>query len=152
MSYAVEAWFGTYKNHTDKIFILQKKASAHFKQLEILKVCDLYKYQMITLMLKELNIIADLLPDFNFSVNNHSHDTRANVMLNIPLCRLFKSKFAVTVSSPKLYDSIPLDICNLSSLNPFLRNKFLLKPLVLRAHYVRGFTWNVAYVMVILIN
>ena len=59
MSYAVEAWFCTYKNHTDNIFTLQKKAiriinnfeflahtSAHFKQLEILKLCDLYKYQI----------------------------------------------------------------------------------------------------------
>ena len=51
MSYAVEAWFGTYKNQPDKIFILQKKAiriinnleflahtSANFKQLGILKI------------------------------------------------------------------------------------------------------------------
>ena len=56
MSYAVEAWFGTYKKHTDKIFVLQKKViriinnpeslshtSAHFKKLEILKLCDLHK-------------------------------------------------------------------------------------------------------------
>ena len=74
---------------------------------------------MITLMFKELNIIPDLLWDFNFSVNNHSHDTRANVTLNIPFRRLSKSKFAVTVSGPKLYNSIPLDIWNLTSLNPF---------------------------------
>ena len=94
---------------------------------------------MITLMFKELNIITDVLRHFNFSVNNHSHDTRENVMLNIPFCRLSKSKFAVTVSGPKLYNSIHLDICNLTSLNPFKKQ--------VKKHFIRDYLIVTIYVM-----
>ena len=59
LSYGIEAWHGTYKNNTSKIFVLQKKAirainnlaynehtNAYFKCNKILKLFDQYKLQV----------------------------------------------------------------------------------------------------------
>ena len=59
LSYGIEAWHGTYKNNTSKIFVLQKKAireinnlaynehtNAYFKCTKILKLSDSYKLQV----------------------------------------------------------------------------------------------------------
>ena len=57
-TYGIEAWFATYKNYTNELFILQKKAirainNLHyrdhtndcFKSMEILKLTEMYKYK-----------------------------------------------------------------------------------------------------------
>ena len=123
LSYGLEAWYGTFKNHTNKIFILQKKAIRAINQLEynqhtneyfisnnILKLEDQYKLQIsnyIYILLNsnyiDIEISSKLIPNIEI----HNHDTRGGQNLNIMRVNKSKSKNCIYHNGAKIWNSLP---------------------------------------------
>ena len=142
--YCIEAWHSAYNNVTRPLFILQKKSiraicnldyrdhtNEHFKNLSILKLNDLNKYQTLIYLYKSLN-----LPNFDPILNNyiinssniHDHDTRNKNTITPKCFNLKKSKFNIKHNGPKLYNELPTDLKNITSLYKFKKHlkKYLL--------------------------
>lgn len=100
LTYGIEAWFSAPNCLTDKIFVLQKKSirailnlhynchtNQYFKYLNLLKLSDLYKVNLMVFFYSSLNLGMNR----NVSVymqthaDTHSHNTRNRNKLKIPL-------------------------------------------------------------------
>jgi hypothetical protein len=127
LCYGIEAWFGTTKNQTDKIFISQKKSiramnglpfNAHtnqfFKDNNILKLDDLYHLNISKYMYKNVvHAPSNQLPNsFNLNSDIHDHFTRNQNNLNIVRCNREKSKASMSFVGPKVWNSVPVQIKN----------------------------------------
>ena len=136
--YAIEVWHGTYANITNKIFILQKKAcraihnlpfNAHtteyFKSAKILKLPDLYEYQISKHMFKRLNLNPNILSKHS---DIHNYYTSNNNNFITPKCNMKKSEMCINFKSIKVWNELPADIRTSDSLNVFMDN--------LRTHYL----------------
>ena len=110
LSYGIEAWHGTYKNNTSKIFVLQKKAirtinnlaynehtNAYFKCNKTLKLSDQYKLQVLNYVFQVLHSNIDEEIKSNLLINNqiHSHNTRTNNKMSILRVNRSKTKHCV---------------------------------------------------------
>ena len=100
LTYGIEAWFSAPNFLTDKIFILQKKSirailnlhfnchtNQYFKDLNLLKLSDLYKVNLMVFFYSSLNLgmnrnVSDIM---RTHADTHSHNTRNNNKLKIPL-------------------------------------------------------------------
>ena len=102
--YAIEAWGTACKTELDKILILQKRAmrlmtyndtypavygplissDPIFTKLEMLKVSDIYKYQVSKLIFKCINGIAPVNFQNWLKINQerHCYNTRLNININ----------------------------------------------------------------------
>ena len=136
--YGIEAWYSTYTNTTKPLVILQKKTirsifnleyrahtNDYFKLMNSLKLNDLYKCQILSYFYKTLNF-----PNFDPTLKNslqwtsdiHSHDTR-NINKILPTHHnLTKTKFCMKHIGTKLYNEIPSEICQLTTLFKFKKN------------------------------
>ena len=132
--YGVVAWFATYKNVTDKIVVLQKKAcrainnlhyldhtSIHFKNMNILKVEDLYSFQILSYLFKTIHEDHDehLLERLLQQSDVHSYSTRNRESFNITRFTKAKSQFSIIYRGVKLWNSIPNSIKSSTSLCQF---------------------------------
>ena len=147
ISYGVEAWYGTYRNHTNKISILQKKAirainnleyndhtTEYFRENRILKLEDQYKFQISNYLYKILNSDVDneISTKIKSNVRVHSHNTRCEEMLIVSqICRS-RSKNCIFHNGVKIWNSLPKSIKNSNS---FYKLKKLTK-----THYLEGYT------------
>ena len=136
--YGIEAWYGSYQNTNQKIFVIQKKAiravnnldynshtTAFFKDMTALKLADIYNLQIATFMHKLLYDKSD--PELEnilvCSSNLHDYHTRNNNKLIIPRCNRNKSKFGIHYRGTKVWNSLPENIRETQNLRKF--NKLL---------------------------
>jgi len=132
-AYGIEAWFATYSNVTDKLKVLQKKAirvinnlpynehtSQYFKSNKILKLNDLYNYQILRFM---FNITNNQIQNFSYinvrQQEVHNHNTRTRNQLVIPQFSQTKSQFALAYSGVKLWNALPQELKIQMSLSNF---------------------------------
>ena len=110
LSYGIEAWHGTYRNNTSKIFFLQKKAisainnlacneqtNAYLKCNKILKLSDHYKLQVSNYVFQVLHSNIDAEIKSSLLINNQiqSHNTRTNNHMSILRMNRSKTKHCV---------------------------------------------------------
>ena len=111
--------------YLDKIFKIQKKYCriitfsdfrAHseplFKELNILNVYNMYKYQIALFMYKQLNGLIPLMDCFSFTTNFsvHDHYTRQGSNLHMARCRTTKRQLTIFFQGPKIWNSLPLSL------------------------------------------
>jgi len=133
--YGIEVWFSTYNCLQQKIVTLQKRAcrainslpynshtSEHFKRMGILKVEDLYKLQISTYIYRTLHVdghdpeLHDLLPQ---KLNIHSHNTRHNDNIQLPLYVKSKSQQSMQYFGAKTFNDLSPSIRNSQSVSVF---------------------------------
>ena len=125
LSYGIEAWYGTTKNHTNKIFIIQKKAirainnlqyndhtNNYFKSNNILKLEDHYKLQISNYIYQLLHLNIDENTSSNLIRNTqiHNHDTRGGESLNVARVNRGRSKHCIFHNGVKIWNSLPTEI------------------------------------------
>ena len=124
--YGIEIWFGILAMNDDRIFKLQKKAiraiyslpyghhtSDFFKQMNVLKVHDLYKLRALTFVFcNDINTHSDI----------HNHRTRNMNDLVLPLYRRARTQSTIFYQCRLLWNNLPIDIRNTQSLGSF-KNK-----------------------------
>src|SRR6266436_3289436 len=133
ISYGSCLWGNTYQSHLIPIINLQKKAvrfitfaefNAHskplFQLLGILNFPNLFKFNMIITIFKIKNnmLTSDILQS-NKAV--HLHCTRQNAIHNFFLSTINTNygKFKMTYQGPVLWNALPNDLKDLSSINIF---------------------------------
>ena len=122
ISYGIEAWYGTDKNNTNKIFILQKKAirainklhfnshtNDYFKMMEILKIEDQYNLQIALYAFKTLhrNYDQELFESIHRFSQIHNYNTRNANNLVIPRYNRSKSKYSMHFNCVKVWNALP---------------------------------------------
>lgn len=137
LTYGIEAWHGTFKNHTNKIFILQKKAirainnldfnshtNEYFILNQILKLEDQYRFQISAYIFKLLNSNTDkeVLIELQKNIRDHPHDTRNGEVLSVSRIIRSKSKNMISHNGVKFWNSIPSNIRNSNSFYKFKNN------------------------------
>lgn len=137
LTYGLEAWHGTYKNYTKKIFVLQKKAiramnnlnyndhtNEYFKSANILKLDDQYRLQTSNYIYKLLNtnnIDQEMSTILLNSMQAHSHDTRNKKMINVAHVKRSKTKNNIFHNGVKTWNSLPIPVKNCNSFYKFKR-------------------------------
>ena len=119
--YGIEAWYGTDKNKTDKIFVLQKKAirainnlpfnshtNHHFKTMNILKLEDQYNFQIALYAFKTFyrNYDQDLFSLIKKFSDVHDHYTRNLNNLVIPRYNRSKTKSSIHFNCVRIWNSL----------------------------------------------
>jgi len=132
--YGIEAWFATHPSTTNKISILQKKAcraannlksdehtSYYFKQMGVLKLEDLYKYQIAVYLYKTIKENHDnqLAVALNQHMDIHNYNTRNRTHFQIPIFNRSLSQFSIEYTGVKTWNSLPSSIKNSTSLGSF---------------------------------
>ena len=135
-TYGIEAWYGTSKNLTDKIFILQKKSiravnclpyNAHtndyFKSMQILKLEDQFKLQTAQYIFKTLYLKNDEELNENLYKHSdiHNYNTRNASGFSIPRYNKTKSQYKIDFSGVKIWNSLPSSIKNSRNISDFSR-------------------------------
>ena len=131
ISYGIEIWYSAYKNSTDRIFILQKKAvravdnlpynthtSSSFKSLNILKLQDLYNLRLSCAVYNSAENhgyghFSEKLISFT-----HQHDTRNMATFRLPRYNRAKSQRSPLYVGIKLFNAYPQSY-RLQSINNF---------------------------------
>ena len=136
LQYCIEAWFAAYHNVTDKIVKIQKKVvrvvanagyldhtSILYKELMILKVSDLFTYQILIYMHKTINnsYDVDLRDDLVQHSESHSYATRNSYMYVIPRVFKFTSRHSIEYVGVKAWNSLPLCLRVITNLREFKR-------------------------------
>ena len=131
INYGIEAWYGANITERNKIFVHQKKSmraihrlpfNAHtneyFKSNKILKVNDLYKLSLCSLVYRYTQPSVDLPSASRYQTISsiHSHNTRHNHNLVTPRYNLTKSQSSVLYNSTIEWNCIPTEIQNCASL------------------------------------
>ena len=134
ISYGIEVWYGTFKNHTNKIFILQKKAIRAINNLEyndhttgyfhsntILKLKDQYKSQISNYIYKILNsnIDNEICSQLKLNLRSHPHNTRCKEMLNVSQINKCKTKNSIFYNGIKIWNGLPNSLRNSNSFFKF---------------------------------
>ena len=141
LEYGIEIWHSAYKNVTDKLFILQKKAirytfnleynshtTQYFKDFGVLELADIHKFKILTILYSCLNyetypFIYDKL---NLGSLIHSHHTRTANSLRLPLYNRSKSQKSFLYASIKSWNSLPDTSFNsVRSFKVYLLNRLL---------------------------
>ena len=137
ISYSIEAWFGAARVDSNKISVLQKKSiraiyslpfNAHtndyFKSDAILKISDLYKLNLCSLVYRYSQPMVDLpsVTRIQTRSSTHSHNTRHNQNLSIPRYNLTKSQSSFLYNSIQEWNSIPSEIRYCDTLKNFKNN------------------------------
>ena len=135
ISYSIEAWHSAPLYLVNKIQTIQKKAiccvnglkyndhtECSFRNMKLLDLTNHYKFYIAIYMYKALNV-----PNFDNNLLNsitpfaslHGHATRHSDQLVMPRYRKAKSQGSVSYQSIKLWNGIPAEIKNVSTLNRF---------------------------------
>ena len=137
LSYGIEAWHSTFKNLTNKIFILQKKAiravnsldyndhtNQYYSSDEILKLEDQFNLQISSYIFQILksDIDKNMLSKIMELQEAHPHHTRHSEILKIPIINRSMSKNNIIFKGIKIWNSLPKSIKNVNSLNKFKRD------------------------------
>ena len=153
ITYAIEVWGSACKTQLDKILVLQKRAmrlitfndqyplvpgplapsDPIFLKLDILKVEDIYKFQVSKFIFKCLHRLTPINFHhwFNFNHNVHAHKTRINYKnddttlntLTIPFARTTNCGLKqLKISGPRIWNALPAHFRIMTSLNVFLKN------------------------------
>ena len=132
--YGIEAWFAAYKNVTNRVVSLQKRAirivknagylehtSSLFKELEILKAGDLFKMQIASYMYNTINNHHDenLLDNLTLQSERHAHFTRNSNLYVVPRMLKSKSMHSIEHLGVRIWNGLPLDIRNAASIKKF---------------------------------
>ncbi len=134
IQYCIIIWGSTYPTCLYRINLLQKRViriinreaydaptDPIFKDLNILKLNDIYLLQLGIFMYKYQN---NLLP-INFANSFlrtdqvHNYNTRASRLFYVPSCQTNIRKFTVNYQGPCFYNSIDADIRNVASISLF---------------------------------
>lgn len=125
LAYGLEAWFATYKNHSTKIVVMQKRCvrainklhyrshtNEYFKNLSILKLEDLFKFKVAIYMHNSIYNDSDpcLLNALQLQSSRHIYETRNSNIFYLPFCTRQKSKFNIQYTGPLIWNSIPRDL------------------------------------------
>ena len=134
LSYGIEAWHGTFKNWTQKIFILQKKAIRALNKLEynhhtneyyklnnIIKLEDQYKIQISNYIFRHLNSNIDPETSAKFEKNLiiHPHDTRHGEQMRVTRVNRSISKNMISHNGTKVWNSLPHSVKSSNSYYKF---------------------------------
>ena len=87
-------------------------SSPLFKETKLLKLDDITKLEIATLMYKNRNEMRNLLPSHNYS-------TRHCDNLSFPIHRLSKFQHSTTYLGPVIWNSIPTQIQDAPSIHTF---------------------------------
>ena len=134
ISYCLIVWGKCVKSLVDRIFILQKRAiriitNSHFlshtdklfKKLNILKIQDLYSFQVACFMYKySKNLLPPLFDDY-FILNRciNSYETRNSDKFYIPFYRYKLSRSTIRFIGPKIWNSTNTSFKLISSFSSF---------------------------------
>ena len=133
--YCVSVWGSTHPSNLKHILVLQKKViriisgrafDAHtepiFKQLKILKLCDIFRFQVGKIMFS-FQENWRLLIAFNnlFMIRSqlHSYNTRNSSSFYTFSCRTNIRQFAIGTQGPRLFNSLNSEICNAANISLF---------------------------------
>ena len=133
--YCIEAWYGTSKFMTNRLFILQKRAvrlivganyldhtDPIFRHLKLLKLDDLYIFRLACYVYKSINIPnfdVLLLEYISQHTNQHIHFTRNAPLITLPLYNRSKSQFSLFYSGCKIWNELDPSVGSSSSLASF---------------------------------
>ena len=152
--YAIEVWGSTFKTELNKILILQKRAlrlmtfsdlypdtpgplcpsNPIFPKLNMLKVSDIHKYQVLKFVFKSINRLAPEQFHDWFQLNHESNRYKTRSNFNIDSGSIIKNlviPYARTtnygmkqlkVNGPRLWNLLPSNIKNTTSLFVFLKS------------------------------
>ena len=119
--YGIEAWYGTDRNKTDKVFVLQKKTirainnlpfnshtNHHSKTMSILKLEDQYNFQIALYAFKTFyrNYDQDLFNSIRRFSDVHNRYTRNANNLLIPRYNRSKTKFSIHFNCVRTWNSL----------------------------------------------
>ena len=128
LQYCTEVWCSASQTHVNRIFVIQKKAiravhnlpynshtSAYFSSMNIMRLCDLYKYKSSVYLFKVINLSYDryFLNLIQAAAHNHSHNLRNN-LITLPFYHHAKTQSSFLYRAISFYNSLPVDIkaCN----------------------------------------
>ena len=127
-------WASNYKTNIYPLVVLQKKlvriinfmkptehTALIFKQMGILNVLDINKFQVCMFMFKAVNKQLPGIFDSMFTSNKmiHNYNTRQSQNLHMPKCRTNFSKFCMSYRGPEIFNSLPNELKNIQILNKF---------------------------------
>ena len=133
-SYCIHIWGKSFKTYVDKIFKIQKRivrmlcnakyldhTDPLFLECKLLKVNSVYEYAIAIFMYKIKNDISPKCMKEYFSINSdiHSYNTRQASLYHVPNYRNDKCQVSIKYQGPTIWNNIPEDIRNSSSLNSF---------------------------------
>ena len=131
LQYGILCWGTTSSTNLHKLQVLQNRAirnmmkaprffrlDNYYLNLRILKVTDLYDFEIAKFMHGHLN---NILPEcfmnfFHESGNRHTHNTRASANLNYdtPYYRTARGQRSIRCHGPKIWNDIPISLKTLS--------------------------------------
>ena len=130
--YRVSVWESTYPSNLKRILLLQKKVvriisgsafDAHtepiFKQLKILKLCDIFRFQVgkIMFLFKKRRLPIAFNNLFVIRSQLHSCNSRNSSSLYTFSCRTNIRQFAIRTQGPRLFNSLNSEICNAANIS-----------------------------------
>ena len=139
ISYGIEAWYSTYLNVSNKINVLQKKSirainnlpynshtNNYFHEMNLLKLKDLFDYKVALVIFKTLNCSenTDLANQISKFSDIHNHFTRNQDNFRLPKYNRRHSKFCIDHQGIVVWNSLPKDIKNSTSLTKFKKNLY----------------------------
>jgi len=132
-SYGIEAWHGTTNSTTDKLFIMQKRAirsinnlsynehtNAFFKQNNILKLADLYNFQLLVFMFNILHTNDLNIPQITTRQQDlHNHNTRNRDHLTLPQYNRARSQNSISYRGVVVWNALPESIKTITNIHNF---------------------------------
>ena len=128
ISYGVESWYGAPQFVADRVRVLQKKAvravyclpynshtEQYFLEGKILKLCDLHRLSLLSLVYIYLDTEGLMADRFNARSEIHDHVTRNRNMLTIPQYRKSTTQSCFLFRSIKVWNAFPTDLLQCSS-------------------------------------
>ena len=120
LTYFIQVWGATYQSHLSKMMILQKKIvriihgvppRTHTEPLilvlNVLKVSDLYRYNIALFMYKLNNsMLPDIFPMFVHNYEIHNYETRQLKQFHILMCHTNITKMAIKYQGTLIWNDI----------------------------------------------
>lgn len=119
MQYGIIFWANSSKTNFNKIFLTQKRAIRSIAGVTSTKSCKPFfvKYNILTLasvyILELATYIKDNILKLNCNKDLHSHKTRTKNRLHINFCKKSVTYKNHLYFGIKIYNKLPLDLCNL---------------------------------------
>ena len=132
--YCVSVWGSTYPSNLKRILLLQKKVvriisgsafDAHtepiFKQLKILKLCDMFRFQVEKIMFLFKKGCLPIASNNLFMIRSqlHSYNARNFSSFYTFSCRTNIRQFAIRIQGPRLFNSPNSEICKAANISLF---------------------------------
>ena len=153
LSYGIILWGSTYAKYTNKLVVMQKKlvraimdvaynehTNVHFMKLGLLRFNDIHTLEVAKFMHKYVHkdLPEPLSNIFIYTHSIHSHHTRQSRSMRPLACRLSSSRNSVLFKGPTVWNSLPSELQNKSSLFTF--NKHLKDSMIRKYRYTTSHT------------